>query len=61
MRPRMLGKIVVVAMMVACLSVALIYTSESYKGTEEIYKSFRAITYAIMALTFATVYRYLED
>jgi len=43
-----------------CVIVALIYALAS-PGAERIYKSFRAITYAIFALTFAVLYRYFED
>ena len=60
MHPRTLGKIVVGLLLVVCMLVALIYTSESPRP-EEAYKSLRAITYAIMGLTFATLYRYFED
>jgi hypothetical protein len=60
MRPRTLGKIVVAAAMLACLAVALIFALEGPRP-EHYYKSLRAITYAIMSLTFATVYRYFED
>jgi len=60
MRPRSLGKIVVGALIVSCMLVAFIYASED-PDTAAIYKSIRAVTYAIMGLTFATVYRYFED
>ena len=60
MRPRTLGKIVIAVLMVACLIVAVIYASES-PSTEHFYKSLRGLTYAVMALTFATIYRYFED
>jgi hypothetical protein len=60
MRPRTLGKILVAVLVVICLLVAFIYALESPKDVD-LYKSLRAITYAIMGLTFATVYRYFED
>ncbi len=60
MRPRILGRIIVGVLIVVCLLVALIYASEDPQP-DEIYKSLRGITYALMALTFATCYRYFED
>jgi hypothetical protein len=54
-----LGKIVVAIATICCLLVALLFALE-VKDTE-LYKGTRAITYAIMALTFATIYRYFED
>ncbi len=59
MRPRTLGKIVFAVLTVMSLIVALIFAI----GVDEdaLYKGYRAITYAIMALTFATLYRYVED
>jgi hypothetical protein len=59
LRPRILGRIVVAVLMLCCLLVALLFALEVGEG--ELYKGARAITYAIMALTFATVYRYFED
>ena len=60
MRPRTLGKIVFATLAVICLLVALIYALAS-PDLEHLYKSLRGITYAVMALTFATIYRYFED
>ncbi len=60
MRPRTLGKIVIVVLIVACVLTAVIFALAS-PDPEKIYKSFRAVTYAILALTFATIYRYFED
>jgi hypothetical protein len=60
MRPRTFGKIAFAVLTVVCLLVALIYALES-PDQAELYKSLRGITYAIMALTFATLYRYVED
>jgi len=60
MRPRTLGKIAIAVLTVVCLLAALIYALESPE-TADIYKSIRGVTYAIMALTFATLYRYVED
>ena len=61
MRPRTLGKIVIAVLIVIALLLATIYASASPKETPDMYKAFRAITCAIMALTFATLYRYFED
>ena len=61
MRPRTLGKIVVAVLTFCALVTAFAFALSSPKETADIYKSFRAITYAIMALTFATLYRYFED
>ena len=58
MRPRTLGKIVIAVMMVVCLLTAMIY---ALKHPDDTYELARAITFAIMALVFATVYRYFED
>jgi hypothetical protein len=60
MRPRTLGKIVVGVIIVASVLAAVIFALESPEQAE-IYKSFRAVTYAILSLTFATIYRYFED
>ena len=60
MRPRVLAKIVVGVLAVAALMVAFTYALES-PDVEHIYKSTRAIIYAVMALTFVTAYQYLED
>jgi len=60
MRPRNLGKITVSVLMVVCILVAFIYALQ-HPEPDKIYKSIRAITYAVLALTFATIYRYFED
>jgi hypothetical protein len=60
LRPRTLGKIVIGVLMLAAMLTAWLFALEMDK-TEELYKGFRAITYAIIALTFATIYRYFED
>jgi hypothetical protein len=59
LRPRTLGKIVVGVMIVCCLMVALLFAIEV--RSDSVYKGYRAVTYAIMGLTFATIYRYFED
>lgn len=59
LRPRTLGKIVVGVLIVCALLVALLFALQVDEN--EIYLGYRAITYAIMALTFATIYRYVED
>ena len=60
LRPRTLGKIVIAILIVAALATSFLFVLET-GGTDELYKGARAITYAIIALTFATVYRYFED
>jgi len=60
MRPRTLGKIVIAVLIVTAVLAALIFALES-PDQAEFYKSFRSVTYAILALTFATLYRYFED
>lgn len=60
MRPRNLGKIVTSVLMVICVLVAIIYASHSPEQ-KDLYESLRGITYAILGLTFATLYRYFED
>jgi len=59
LRPRTLGKIVIIILLVCSMLAALIFALEV--GEEEIYKGTRAITYALMGLIFATLYRYFED
>ena len=61
MRPRTLGKIVVAVLTFCALMTAFAYALASPKETADMYKCFRSITYAVMALTFATLYRYFED
>lgn len=61
MRPRTMGKIAVAVFCVLCILTALIYASKSIDTTDELYKSIRGVTYAILSLTFATLYRYFED
>ena len=60
LRPRTLGKIVIGVLMLVAMLTAWLFALEMDK-TEELYKGFRAITYAIIGLTFATIYRYFED
>jgi hypothetical protein len=60
MRPRTVGKIVVIVLTFVLLLAALIYALESPEQ-QDVYKSLRGITLAVMALTFATLYRYVED
>jgi predicted Co/Zn/Cd cation transporter (cation efflux family) len=59
MRPRTLGKIVIAVLCVMSLLTALIYAIDSGEG--EVYRIGRAVTYAIMSVTFAVAYRYVED
>lgn len=61
MRPRTLGKIVIAVLTFVALATAFLYALASPRETAEMYKAFRGITYAVMALTFATLYRYFED
>lgn len=59
LRPRTLGKIVVGVLVVSALMSAFVFALEVKQDT--LYKGARAITYGIMGLTFATIYRYFED
>ena len=59
LRPRTLGKIAVGVLVFCCLTTAFLFALEVNEDT--LYKGFRSITYAIMGLTFATLYRYFED
>jgi hypothetical protein len=59
LRPRTLGKIVIAVLVIICLLTALIFALEA--GEKDLYKGVRAIIYTLMALTFATLYRYFED
>lgn len=59
LRPRTLGKIVIGVAIVFSLSTSLLFALEV--GDDDLYLGFRAIAYAIMGLTFATIYRYFED
>ena len=61
MRPRTLGKIFIGVLTGSLLIVAFIYALESPKDITGYYKCFRAIAYAVMSLTCATLYRYFED
>jgi len=60
MRPRTLGKIVIGILTFCALFMAFLYVLAS-PDTREMYKAFRGVTYSVMALTFATLYRYFED
>jgi len=59
LRPRTLGKIAMGVLVFCCLATAFLFALEVNK--DELYKGYRAITYAVMGLTFATLYRYFED
>jgi len=59
LRPRAIGKIVIIVLVIVCLLTSLLFALEV--DVQDLYKGLRAITYAVMALTFATLYRYLED
>ncbi len=61
MRPRTLGKIAIGVLTVVCLLTALIYALHSPEAPDKYYKMWRGLTFAIMALTFATLWRYVED
>jgi len=61
MRPRTLGKIVIGVLTFCALFMAFLYAMASHNEVGEMFQAFRGITYAIMALTFATLYRYFED
>ena len=60
MRPRTLGKIVIAVLTFSALVMAFLYALES-PDAREMYKAYRATTYAVMSLTFATLYKYFED
>ncbi len=60
MRPRTLGKIVLGVLTVMCLLTAFYYALDS-PDVADLYRSMRGITYSVMALVFATLYRYVED
>ncbi|MFW6189956.1 MAG: hypothetical protein ACOC7T_05935 [Planctomycetota bacterium] len=59
MRPRTFGKIVMAVLTAVCVLVALLFALEV--DEEAIYKGYRAATYAVLSLTFATLIRYFED
>ena len=59
LRPRTLGKIAMGVLVFCCLATAFLFALEVKEAT--LYKGMRAITYAVMGLTFATLYRYFED
>lgn len=60
LRPRTIGKIVVVVIMLATLTTAFLYAVSTDDQTQ-LYRGVRAVAYAIIGLSFATVYRYFED
>ena len=60
MRPRTLGKIVFGTLIAVCLITAFIYALAS-PTPDHLYKSIRGVTYSLMAITFALIYRYFED
>ncbi len=59
LRPRSLGKIAIAVLIICCVLIAVLFAIEVSR--DDLYKGARSITYAILALTFATLYRYLED
>ena len=61
MRPRTLGRIVVATLAVIALIMAFLAALASPTETREMYRALRGVTYGLMALTFATLYRYFED
>ncbi len=60
MRARTVGKIAIGTAVAICVLVAVIYAQAS-PDPDRIYRSLRSVTYAILALTFAVLYRYFED
>ena len=52
-------KIVIAVLGIACLGLALLSTLTVAR--DEIQRGYRAVSYAVMALTFAVSYRYFED
>jgi hypothetical protein len=61
MRPRTLGKIIVGTLTFTSLCMAFLYALAHPHDPGEAYLAMRGITYGVMALTFATLYRYFED
>ncbi len=62
MRPRTLGKIVIGVFCVMALLTALIYAvTHGGDQLEEVHRIGKALTFAVMAVTFAVLYRYFED
>ncbi len=61
MRPRTLGKIVIGVLTFCALFMCFLYAMASPKEVGEMYQAFRGVSYGLMALTFATLYRYFED
>ena len=59
MRGRTIGKIVLAVITVLFVLLALNYTHQV--GEDNLWEGTRAITFAILALTSATFYRYFED
>ena len=60
MRPRTAGKIVLSVLTVLFALLSILYALNT-KDVEKIYHGFRALTFALLALTTATAYRYFED
>ncbi len=58
MRPRTLGRIAIAVLCVMAVLTSLIYAA-SHGATA--HDNARALTFAILALVFATLYRYFED
>ena len=60
MRPRLAGKILVAVVTTVLMLLALGY-GISCKKNEALYRGIRGVTFALLALTSATCYRYFED
>ena len=60
MRARTIGKVFVGVMTVLTVLLAIIYAL-SADDPEKLYHGVRALSFAILALTAATCYRYFED
>ncbi len=60
MRPRIAGRIAVGVLTIVFAVLAIIYAWET-RDPDKVYHGLRAVTSAVLALTCATGYRYLED
>lgn len=61
MRPRTLGKIVIGVLTFCALVMSFLYATTNPSQVSDMYQAFRGISYGLMALTFATLYKYFED
>ena len=59
MRPRTVLKILVAVLTILFIMLSILHVYKAH--SDEVHEGVRAITYAIIALTCATGYRYFED